>query len=523
VARRHGLGAGRRGSGGRRAAAWLTLVAILALGRDVAANGAAPASAIAATGAETVAERLTGAAARVLARKELEGASVGIDVRSVPGGERVWARAPELALAPASNLKVVTIHLALATLGPRFHWETPLLIDAPIGADGVVAGNLWLRGSGDPTLQPCFFESEDEWAALQPFVQALALHGVKRISGDLIVDARAFDEEWVPRGWPADQLSTDYAAPVAALSLNRNRVRVRLTPRADGRLGGELRPGAWGWSVSTEVARAADRDEFTVNLLPPDPRGVIKVRGMAGAGIAAANVETNVTDPPDWFGRALRAALDRAGIAIGGQVRRPADGPDGGERLPERAQSLYTRRSPLLPALLLCGKESDNQIAEHLLKTCALVRFGRGTIANGARLVVELARECGVDPAAIEIADGSGLSRDNRIPPAFLSAVLCKAWSQPWRDDFVRCWPISGVDGSLDRRMTEPAMQYRVRAKTGYIARVSGLSGYALVGPVEAAETCAFSILINGFKGSNAEMKKVQDDLCRALVGAAAR
>jgi D-alanyl-D-alanine carboxypeptidase/D-alanyl-D-alanine-endopeptidase (penicillin-binding protein 4) len=513
----------RHGFGLRIGAAALAMAAWFAAGRTTVAEGAQGVAAIGASPPEAVAARLNASASRVLKRKELDGATVGIDVRLVPGGERVWSRQPESPLGTASNLKVMTIYLALATLGPAFHWETPLLVDAPIAADGSVAGNLWVRGSGDPTLQPCFFESEDEWAAVEPFVQALALHGVKRIAGDLVVDARAFDEEWVPRGWPADQLAEDYSAPVSALSLNQNRLRVRLTPRADGRLAGALRPEAWGWSVASEVGRAADRDEFRVGVLPPDAAGVIRVRGTAGAGIDAANVETNVADPPDWFGRVLRAALGRAGIEMTGTVRRPAPGPGGGERPNERAQTLYARQSPLLPALLLCGKESDNQIAEHLLKTCALVRFGRGTVANGARLVAELARDLGVDPAPVSIADGSGLSRDDRVPPELLTAVLVRAWSQPWRDEFVRCWPISGVDGSLDRRMTEPAMQYRVRAKTGYIARVSGLTGYALAGPLDAAETYAFSILINGFRGGNAEMKRVQDDLCRALVGAAAR
>jgi D-alanyl-D-alanine carboxypeptidase/D-alanyl-D-alanine-endopeptidase (penicillin-binding protein 4) len=121
------------------------------------------------------------------------------------------------------------------------------------------------------------------------------------------------------------------------------------------------------------------------------------------------------------------------------------------------------------------------------------------------------------------VVDGSGLSRLNQVTPAFLAALLAHVYHQPWRDEFIRCLPISGVDGTLDKRMTEPAMQYRVRAKTGYISQVSALSGYAMAGDEPDQEVFAFSILVNGFKGANADIKKVQDDLCRALVGAGRR
>ncbi|MSR46514.1 MAG: D-alanyl-D-alanine carboxypeptidase/D-alanyl-D-alanine-endopeptidase [Planctomycetes bacterium] len=501
----------------------LGVIALLLAGRGAAAIDAAteqPAQVAPAAGDEH-ANRFAAAAAKVLARKELDGASVGIDVRSVTRDAPFFARAADQSFTPASNLKLITLYLAFATLGPAFEWETPLLVDAPVVEGGRVDGNLWVRGSGDPTLQPCFFESEDDGAALQPFVQAVALQGVRQITGDLIVDARAFDNEWIPQGWPKDQLSEKYAAPVAALALNGNRFRVRVFERGDGGFGAELRPAVDGWSVAPDLARSGNRDGFLVSLLSPDARGAVHVRGSVGADVGVAHVETTVENPPDYFGRALRAALAKAGIAIAGRVRPPlAD-----EKLSEPARTLYTRRSPLLPALQLCGKESDNQIAEQVLKSCAFVRFGLGSAANGARLVQELARQCDVEPEKIRIVDGSGLSRDDLVTPRLLAAVLARAYAAPWRDDYVRCLPISGVDGTLDRRMNEPAMQYRVRAKTGYIARVSALSGFAMAGAGEAiggaaaAEVFAFSILINGFKGGNAEMKKVQDDLCRALIG----
>jgi len=464
------------------------------------------------------ADRLHAVATRLLSRKELDDAIVGIDVRSLTTGERVWSRHAARALSPASNLKLVTLALTLATLGPEHEFETPLIADGPIVEGGRLAGDLWIRGCGDPSLRPSFFDSEDEGAPLQPFVQALTLQGVKQIRGGLVVDARAFDDAFIPEGWPPDQLLETYAAPVAGLSLNGNCLRVRVSGRGGSPIA-ELRPEVWGWSLQSDLTTSADGNAVQVSLLPPDSRGVVRARGSVGADVGAVSLPVPIADPPLFFGLALRAAMQRAGIELTGTVRKVA----AAEQPKEGARTLYTRRSPLLPALRLCGKESDNHIAEHLLKACARARFGRGTVEGGAQLVQELAGKFGVESSALRIVDGSGLSRLDQVTPEFLTALLAWSYEQPWRDEFIRCLPISGVDGTLDKRMTEPAMQYRVRAKTGFISQVSALSGYAMAGDAEEQEVFAFSILVNGFKGANAEMKKLQDDLCRSIVGLGTR
>jgi D-alanyl-D-alanine carboxypeptidase/D-alanyl-D-alanine-endopeptidase (penicillin-binding protein 4) len=473
----------------------------------------ASAAPLASAGDDPRAARFAAAAARVLARKELDGSTVGIELRSLTRDARVWSRNANHAFAPASNMKLVTLYLSLAILGPDWNFETPLIAGGPIVAGGRLEGDLWIRGGGDPTLEPCFFESEEENAPLQPFVQALTLQGIRHVRGDLVVDDRVFDRQFIPEGWPQNQLSEEYAAPVAALSLNGNCLHVRVTSHAGSAPGAELRPPVFGWRLLSELT-PSNGSQFAVGILPPDTQGCVRVRGSVGAEVGVATAKLPVADPPLFFANALRAALERGGITVGGAVRRANDG----EQPDPKGKTLFTRRSPLIPALQRCGKESDNTIAEHLLKSCAALRFGQGTSERGAELVQKLANELGIAPGQVVTVDGSGLSHVDQVTPAFLAAVLAKAYAAPWRDEFVRCLPISGVDGTLEKRMTEAAMQYRVRAKTGFIKEVSALSGYALSGEPGDQEVFAFSFVINGFKGANAEMKKVQDDLCRAIV-----
>ena len=501
-------------------------------------------------------ERFNAAVAKILSRKELDGATVGIELRSLTRDARVGSRNVNRAFAPASNLKLVTLYLSLQILGPEWNFQTQLVAGGPIVEGGRLEGDLWVRGGGDPTLQPAFFETEDENAPLVPFVEAAQLAGVRHVKGDLVVDDRLFDRQFIPDGWPQNQLEEEYAAPVAALSLGGNCLHVRVTTHAGQSPTAELRPPVFGWRLLTDLA-PANGSQFQVGIVPPDAQGTLRIRGSVGNEVGVATAKLPVADPPLFFGNAYRAALERAGVIVAGAVRRAA--PD--EQPDAKARTLFTRRSPLLPALQRCGKESDNTIAEHLLKCCAAVRFGVGTDEHGSELVAALCKELGVDGANVKVVDGSGLSHLDSVTPAFLGALLVKAYAAPWRDDYVRCLPISGVDGTLEKRMSDPAMVYRVRAKTGFINQVSALSGFALAGDIGGAagggvpgggekvggkgagekggekgaskaaaseraftdggadrEVFAFSILINGFKGANAEMKRVQDDLCRAIV-----
>jgi D-alanyl-D-alanine carboxypeptidase/D-alanyl-D-alanine-endopeptidase (penicillin-binding protein 4) len=107
-------------------------------------------------------ERFNAAVAKILSRKELDGATVGIELRSLTRDARVGSRNVNRAFAPASNLKLVTLYLSLQILGPEWNFQTQLVAGGPIVEGGRLEGDLWVRGGGDPTLQPAFFETEDE-------------------------------------------------------------------------------------------------------------------------------------------------------------------------------------------------------------------------------------------------------------------------------------------------------------------------------------------------------------------------
>ena len=460
-------------------------------------------------------ERFAQEARAILQRPELRGAEIGVRFHSLTSDTTLFAQGSQRPLIPASNQKVLTLAMSLAILGPEHRFRTRMLATGGVTPEGVLEGDLYLVGDGDPALQPRFFESDDESAPLHPFVNYLTSRGIVRIRGDLVVDGSVFDTETTAPGWPEDQLDRHYCAPVGGLSLNGNCLTVMVSG-GDGEPSVELRPRLPQYQILSRLIRDGDPRKMSVWAQRPDAGGQVVVRGRVGSRAGAAPLRVAVRQPDWYFGSALYGSLQRAGVRIEGRLRR---GLLAEARPPANAlQELYTVQSPLLPALYFCGKESDNGIAEHLWKACAVARDHAGSFAGGAATARELLEGLGADTASLKLVDGSGLSRDNRMTAEAMVDLLCAMYRSRWRDFFLRSLPISGVDGSLERRMTDAKMLYRVRAKTGYLTRVSGLSGFVMAGPPEDPEVYAFSILVNGFRGRNQGMKQVQDDLCRLVV-----
>ena len=151
----------------------------------------------------------------------------GVMVVSLSKGDTLFAENADQMLAPASTLKMYSAAIALERFGPDYAYKTPVLHDGTLGADGVIQGNVYLRGVGDPSLSDRFWKGDTPMDAL---ARQLAERGVRRITGDVVGDATAFDDQLIPEGWKTTYLGAAYAARVSALSLNENLVWVSVKP-----------------------------------------------------------------------------------------------------------------------------------------------------------------------------------------------------------------------------------------------------------------------------------------------------
>ncbi len=413
----------------------------------------------------------------------------GAMVISLSRGDTLFSRNGDNQMVPASTMKLFTAAIALEKLGPEHAFSTDVLRDGPMEANGVLRGNLILRGDGDPSLSPRFVRGGPD-AAMTMLARFTAGAGVQRVTGDLIADASAFESRRIPEGWLTRYAGAGYAAPFSALSLNENIVIVGVTPGASGKPGRVfLEPATSGLLITNTVRTVGGSGSRVTARRAGDDR--VLVSGTIGAGAGTVRYQLVVGDPVTFTAGAFRAALSAQGIRVDGAIKVA--------RTPENATLLTRMPSPPLARLVsVMNRESINHYAEQLWRSAA--RGPDGTVVGSAEtanatLQDFLTRQVGTAPDAVSATDGSGLSVLDRVTPRSLVQLLSHAHHAAWGSAFHASLPVAGESELLRNRMRATPAQGNLHAKTGTTNEVIGLSGYVTA---ENGEILAFAFLYNG-------------------------
>jgi D-alanyl-D-alanine carboxypeptidase/D-alanyl-D-alanine-endopeptidase (penicillin-binding protein 4) len=435
-------------------------------------------------------------------------------VLSLDGGDTLYSRNAEVPRAPASNLKLFTTAAALYVLGPDYRYPTFLTATGPI-RDGVIEGDLYVYGTGDPTLSARFFESRTAiWEAL---ADSLSAAGIERIAGDLVGDASYFEGSPVGRGWRKSYVTHTYAAPATALAYNDNVVTLRVTPGAEvgARPNIQLVPGG---SVDLEVEAETTRSGRSwVGVERSGYDEPVVLRGTIRQGSSALWRAVPVLDPARFAVSMFREVLAERGIRVDGRLRSryEAEGslitgqrvfaPASPEDPPIQVLSVH-RSPPLVEILDVINQRSHNLYADMVLRTVGRVATGHGSAEGGEAVAVALLEEAGYPEAPLEMDDGSGLSSLDRASARSIVTLLAFMAESPYADEFFATLPEAATSRGLRRMHRTPAAG-NLRAKTGTIDEVSALSGYVRT---RSDELLAFSILSNGVP-STWTAKRVED------------
>ncbi len=439
---------------------------------------------------------------------------IAVHVVDLGSGEEVYALDPERRLIVASNTKLVTTAAALETLGPGFFFETPLLLRGKLRGDTLV-GDLAVVGAGDPNISGRHHDG-DPLAVFREWAEGLRAIGVRKIDGDVYLDHGAFEDLRVHPDWPRDQLHKWYEAPVDALSFSDNAVLVRVRPgSAPGKparveLIPELAPGREIFAVKTLATTTSSRRRHWLAMRRTTGSNEIVVSGRIYRGAEPFDTWVTVHDPVRYFGAALLTGLERGGIEVSGGAVPVADLPSG------RWWNYSTHRSDLLTTLEVTNRKSQNFFAESLLKTLGRQLCASGTWEAGRAFLVEFLERVGIRRGSYELADGSGMSRNNRFTPRQLTRLLEYMYRHPLRREFGESLPFSGLESHYRwrKRLAWEPYRGRVFAKTGSLRAVSTLSGYARA---LSGKTYAFSILCNDVP-SVLDARRAQDRIVMALI-----
>jgi D-alanyl-D-alanine carboxypeptidase/D-alanyl-D-alanine-endopeptidase (penicillin-binding protein 4) len=429
-----------------------------------------------------------------------------------PGrGETLYSRNADKLFMPASNQKLLTGSTALTQLGPDYRWPTTLWARGPV-RDGVLEGDLVVRGQGDPSIS-AHARAGDALAPLRALGDSLRARGVTRVRGRVVAAPSPFTDSPLGYGWSHDDLDESYSAGVDALYFNEGfaQIVVQGGAAAGDPVRASTRP-ATTWppllvrarTVARAVAGAGAGDSLAalprITVGQDSSHTGVLVDGTLAVGDSVVR-ELAFRDQSAAYVAALTEALRASGILVDAA---PTD-------TAARLDSLAGMWSPTLREILpLFEKPSQNQIGELLFKTLALAKTGVGTADSAQQVVSRQLVAWGAAPDGFAVRDGSGLSRHDYVSPRTIVTVLDAMRRSPDFRLFYDALPIAGVDGTIRNRMKGTPAEGNLHAKTGTLDKARSLSGYVTTAD---GRMLLFSALANNYTVPTRRVDQVSDAL----------
>ncbi len=523
------------------------------------------------TGSVAVDSALSRQIDALLAEPGVARAHWGIKVTAMDGSPIYSMNAGQL-FQPASNAKLFTTAAAMALLGAGTTFETKVVAKGTFDGAEKLTGDLLLIGGGDanlsgreiPYVAPALRPKPAPPAApalryLEEMADQIAKTGLKVVTGDVVGDDTLFPWEPYPEDWAIDDAVWGYGAPVSALSINDNQLKVKVTP---GPTISEpatvtIDPALPYYTLdATGLKTGTAKSGSHVSIERALGSKVVRVYGSIAVDAQPDEEEVAIQDPAEYAAVALKGMLEARGIVVTGGARAEHRISDDTEAfvsqatkpLPKfdlsrnlglgysfgRSLTLYScdhcdpnklpaekvissHTSPALTDdVTVTNKVSQNLHAELLLHHLANALGGQenGSTAQGVRVVRQFLLQAGMDKDDFVFFDGSGLSGHDLVTPRATVRLLQFASTQPWFADWKRSLPVGGEDGSLMERFAKAPLKDHVFAKTGTLGEARALSGYL---DTASGRTVIFSIMVgNHMPHSNAD-REVMDKIVAAI------
>jgi D-alanyl-D-alanine carboxypeptidase/D-alanyl-D-alanine-endopeptidase (penicillin-binding protein 4) len=458
---------------------------------------------------------------------------------------------------PASNAKLYTTAAAMALLGPTTTFETKIVARGVFGGVESLKGDLVLVGAGDanlsgreiPYVAPALRPKVEPGAPPLPEVNPLrhletmadqvVATGLKVVNGDIVGDDTLFPWEPYPQDWSIDDTVWGYGAPVSALTINDNQIKVTVTPAA---FAGQpatvvVDPAVPSYyTLDVSVTTGEKKSGSHVQMERALGSKVLRVYGSIAVDAQPDEEEVAIHDPAEYAAVALKGMLEKRGIVVTGRARAQHrisnDTKDFLKEMREPVADLNGRIaggcfdcgplaahvSPVLGEdVVVTNKVSQNLHAELFLHQLGAVFGTNGSTAQGARVVGAFLEKAGIDKDDFVFFDGSGLSGHDLVTPRATARLLQYASTQPWFADWKKSLPVGGEDGSLVERFGKAPLKDHVFAKTGTLGEARALSGYL---ECASGRTVIFSIMVGNHMPQTTKDRETMDKIVAAIAAA---
>ncbi|HEX7064137.1 MAG TPA: D-alanyl-D-alanine carboxypeptidase/D-alanyl-D-alanine-endopeptidase [Bacillales bacterium] len=445
----------------------------------------------------------------ILNDEDFETVIKGAKVYSVDSETVLYARNSQSLITPGSSMKLLTSATALAKLGEDYRFQTEIYTTGYI-RDGVLHGDVIIKGYGDPTLATKASLGVLNGPTIDEMAEDIKNLGIRRIQGDILVDATAFTGDIYGSGWRWDRESKYYQPQITALSVNRGTVRFDYRPGKEpgDKVRLKLSPNTDYVRVVNKTLTGQEGSENTLKFHRVRGTNTIRVTGNLPATSRSGYVRVTVEQPQLYTGNVLRNQLKKKGVSFHPQSDVQS------AKVPDDAKLYKTYDSPQLSKIIrYMNKYNDNFYAEMILNTIGLEVKGEGTFDAGIDVVHEYVESLGIK-TRFDMMDGSGLTRYNQVSVNQLVSLLTALNDESTFDTFFNSLSVAGEKGVLENHMEGTAAEHHLRGITGSFPMpyLQSLTGYF---KTSEGELLAYSILVNG--SSEKSLSKLVDRFGAAL------
>ncbi|WP_246258839.1 D-alanyl-D-alanine carboxypeptidase/D-alanyl-D-alanine endopeptidase [Kroppenstedtia pulmonis] len=416
-----------------------------------------------------------------------KGMSVGYQVISLEDGRVLAENQGNKTFVPGSVAKLWVQGAAMTYLPEDPGFETELYVRGTVRENGVLKGDVILKGKGDPALSV---------QQLEKLARSLSNQGIRRVAGNILVDDTLFDSVPLGNSWMWDLEPYPASAQIGALSVNGNTVEVSVIPGWKGQAPRiKIYPAPSYVKVINRAQTTFGKQE-SLSITRVRGKNEIVVTGTIGVHHRGVKVQRTVDDPGYFTGSVLKDLLKKQGIRFQSRSRLLRGKVGSRDKRIGTVPSL--KRDPLLRHMV---KQDDALYAEMLLKHLGVSEKKEGSEEEGISVLRSFAKEITGDDRTFRPKDGSGRSRMSVMAPAHMTNLLMAMDKHIARETFFSSFHKAGEEGSLKKRMKGTLAEDNLAGVTTSAKGISGLTGIVTGG---SGERLAFSIMVNGVKEKQA-------------------
>lgn len=444
---------------------------------------------------------------------DLKGALVSVAIADIATGEILESQNIDQRLCPASVWKLFTTSAAIKILGSDFRFHTVLAYQGNL-VNGILDGNIFIIGGGDPSLGSRFFDQSFE-GLLNEWTTAIRKAGIDSIHGKIVANAVHFTGDGIPRTRIWEDMANYYGAAVSGLNINDNTYYVDFEVPSDLDQKARIlsvKPEVPGLQITSEVLSSKTlSDQAFIFGSPFDNERV--VRGTLPAGRQHFEIKGSLPNPPLFAAWHLENALEKSGVGVSDGISVELT------TLHERAtlKVISTHESPPLSELVAhTNIESDNLFAEIFLYQIG-AKNGDPTLQGGLDALNEFYEPVCADSYPFYAYDGSGLSRFTAVSSGQIIQLLSyDAQDDILQKNLLEKLPMAGIQGSMKWFGNRTNLQANLRGKSGSMEKVKA---YAGVFTGLTGRQLAFAVLVNNFDGSPNHIKDLIEKMLLKAYG----